>query len=61
MERIKVYFCEISDSNNQKHQIKTEKYDEILKFMRIHRGVICGINMGSRVISKEKFEKLKTE
>lgn len=33
MKKIKVYFCEISDSNNKKHQIKTEKYDEILKFM----------------------------
>ena len=61
MEKIKIYFCEITDLNGQKHQIKTEKLENLINFMRRHKGKIYGITKGSRLVSEEKFKEISKE
>ena len=61
MEQIRVYFLEIIDLNNQKHQIKSDDYNKILNFVHRHRGKVNGINMGNRLVDKESFVKIKAE
>ena len=61
MEKIKVFFCEITDLNGQKHQIKTEKLENLINFMRRNKGKVVGINKGSRLVSKEKFKEIQEE
>ena len=61
MEQIRVYFLEIIDLNNQKHQIKSDDYNKILNFVQMYGGKVNGINMGNRLISKDKFEKISLE
>ena len=58
MEQIRVYFLEIIDLNNQKHQIKSDDYNKILNFVQMYGGKVNGINMGNRLISKEKLLEL---
>ena len=36
MEQIRVYFLEIIDLNNQKHQIKSDDYNKILNFVQMY-------------------------
>ena len=59
MEKIKVYFIEITDLNGTKWQKKSTDYSDILSVVRRHRGKIRGVNIGSRLVTKEKYEKLK--
>ena len=61
MEQIRVYFLEIIDLNNQKHQIKSNDYNKILNFLQIYGGKVNGIKMGNRLISKDKFKKIGLE
>lgn len=61
MEQIRVYFLEIIDLNNQKHQIKSDDYNKILNFVQMYGGKVNGINTGNRLISKDKFEKTVLE
>lgn len=61
MKKIKVYFIEITDLNGTKWQKKSTDYSDILSVVRRHRGKIAGVNVGRRIISAEKFEKLKIE
>ena len=61
MEKIKVFFCEITDLNGQKHQIKTEKLENLINFMRRYKGKVAGINKGSRLVSEEKFKEIQRE
>ena len=59
MGKIKVYFIEITDLNGTKWQKKSTDYSDILSVVRRHRGKIRGVNIGSRLVTKEKYEKLK--
>ena len=59
MKKIKVYFIEITDLNGTKWQKKSTDYSDILSVVRRHRGKIRGVNIGSRLVTKEKYEKLK--
>ena len=61
MEKIKIYFCEITDLNGQKHQIKTEKLENLINFMRRYKGKVAGINKGSRIVSEEKLLELQKD
>ena len=61
MEQIRVYFLEIIDLNNQKHQIKSDDYNKILNFVQMNGGKVNGINMGNRLVDKESFAKIKAE
>ena len=61
MGKIRVHFCEITDLNGQKHQIKTEKLENLINFMRRNKGKIAGINKGSRLVSEEKFKEIQRE
>ena len=61
MEQIRVYFLEIIDLNNQKHQIKSDDYNKILNFVQMYGGKVNGINMGNRLVSEEKFKEIQRE
>ena len=61
MEKIRIYFMEITDLNNQKHQIKSDDYNKILNFVQMYGGKVNGINMGNRLISKEKLLELQKD
>lgn len=61
MEKIKIYFCEITDLNGQKHQIKTDDVEKVLNFMRRYKGKVAGINKGSRLVSEEKLLELQKD
>ena len=61
MEKIRIYFLEITDLENNKHQIKSDDYNKILNFVQMYGGKVNGINMGNRLISKDKFEKISLE
>ena len=61
MEQIRVYFLEIIDLNNQKHQIKSDDYNKILNFVQMYGGKVNGINKGSRLVSEEKFKEISKE
>ena len=61
MKKIKVYFCEITDLNQKKHQIKTDDERKVLSFMRQHKGKVAGINKGSRFVSEEKLLELQKD
>ena len=61
MEQIRVYFLEIIDLNNQKHQIKSDDYNKILNFVQMYGGKVNGINMGNRLVSEEKFKEISKE
>ena len=61
MKKIKVYFCEITDLNGQKHQIKTDDVEKVLNFLRRNKGKVAGINKGSRLVSEEKFKEIQRE
>lgn len=58
MEKIRAYYIEIVDTNNQKHQLKSLDHDEILKFARRHRGKINGVNKGSVILSEHKLREM---
>ncbi|RRD39272.1 hypothetical protein EII29_07650 [Leptotrichia sp. OH3620_COT-345] len=61
MQKIKVYFMEITDLNGQKHQIKSLNYEEIFKFQKRHKGKVAGIHKGRKLVTKEKLKEIKTE
>ena len=61
MKKIKVYFIEITDLNGRKHQIKTEKLENLINFMRRNKGKVAGINKGTRLVSKEKLLELQKD
>lgn len=61
MSRIRVYFMEIVDLNNGIHQIKSDNYEKIWKFVKRHRGAIKGLHSGSKMVSEKKFEEIKKE
>ncbi len=56
-----MYFCEITDLNGQKHQIKTDDVEKVLNFMRRNKGKVAGINKGTRLVSKEKLLELQKD
>ncbi len=61
MGKIRVYFCEITDLNGQKHKIKTNDVEKVLNFLRRNKGKVAGINKGSRLVSEEKFKEIQRE
>ena len=52
---------EITDLENNKHQIKSDDYNKILNFVQMYGGKVKGINMGNRLISKEKLLELQKD
>ena len=61
MERIKVYFYEITDLNGQQHQIKSDDYNKIWDFAKRHKGKIRGLRSGSKTVSEAKFKEIQKE
>ncbi len=61
MKKIRIYFIEITDLNNQKQRLKSDDYNKILNFVHRHRGKVNGINMGNRLISKDKLLELQKD
>ena len=61
MKKIKVYFIEITDLNQKKHQLKTDDVEKVLNFLRRNKGKVAGINKGTRLVSKEKLLELQKD
>nr|DAF13036.1 MAG TPA: hypothetical protein [Caudoviricetes sp.] len=61
MSRIKIYFMEITDMYEQKHQIKSDNYEKIWAFVKRHKGEIKALHSGSKTVSEKKFEEMKKE
>ena len=61
MEQIRVYFLEIIDLNNQKHQIKSDDYNKIWDFVKRHKGKIRGLHSGSKTVSEAKFKEIQKD
>ena len=61
MEKIRIYFMEITDLNNQKHRLKSDNYKKILDFVQMYGGKVNGVHFGNRLISKDKFGKIVAE
>lgn len=61
MSRIRVYFMEIIDLNDGKHQIKSDDYNKIWDFVKRHKGTIKSVHSGNKLVSEKKFEEMKKE
>ncbi len=61
MKKIRIYFLEITDLENNKHQIKSDDYKKILDFVQMYGGKVNGVRFGNRLISKDKFGKIVAE
>ena len=61
MKKIRIYFMEITDLNNQKHRLKSDDYNKILNFVQMYGGKVNGVHFGNRLISKDTFGKIVAE
>ena len=58
MEKVRIYFIEITDTNDVKHRLKTDKLHVYNNFIARHQGKINGLHMGSRLVNKDKLKEI---
>ena len=59
MQKITVFYCEITDLNGYKNRIITTEEKRLSNFRRMHGGAIGGINQWSEKLSENEFRKIE--
>jgi hypothetical protein len=59
MQKIEVFYCEITDLNGYKNRIITTDEKRLSNFRRMYGGGIGGIRQWSETLNQIEFEKIK--
>ena len=59
MQKITVFYCEITDLNGYKNRIITTDEKRLSNFRRMHGGAIGGINQWSEKLSENEVRKIE--
>lgn len=59
MQKITVFYCEITDLNGYKKRIITTDEKRLSNFRKMHGGEIGGINQWSEKLSENEFRKIE--
>jgi len=56
MAKVKLFYYQIWDKNGILHEIKTDSWNNIIRFVRKYKGTVQGFNQGSRLVPKSRLQ-----